>query len=383
MKFSELINYISEEELMFLGAETKVDHQVKKLTGSIMFKLILYSLLEHGKPSLRIMEEYFNSIEFKLFTNTSNLKTKYNSISDRITGINPIYFEKIFELLFDKFNKELKEEKSLQKYDTTMVAISSKLVNWGMRVGSKTNKNQVKITVGMHGSLPCDFKIYTDQKHLCEDLTIPQVIFDYRYKKAGIVTFDRGVQKRQTFVSLTEQDILFVTRIKTDAKYKVNKSYKILKSNSLESVTLLEDLEINFIERGTRKVIPVSFRFIKGIIKETSEEICFVTNNFDLEAYEVAKLYRKRWEIEVFFRFIKQQLNFSHLINRNLNGVKVMVYMSLILAMLIIVYKKKNNLDGYKIVKLKIVNELQKDLIKELIILSGGDPAKIANIIDD
>ena len=108
-----------------------------------------------------------------------------------------------------------------------------------------------------------------------------------------------------------------------------------------------------------------------------------MTNNFDLEAYEVAKLYRKRWEIEVFFRFIKQQLNFSHLINRNLNGVKVMVYMSLILAMLIIVYKKKNNLDGYKIVKLKIVNELQKDLIKELIILSGGDPAKIANIIDD
>ncbi len=51
--------------------------------------------------------------------------------------------------------------------------------------------------------------------------------------------------------------------------------------------------------------------------------------------------------------------------------------------MLIIVYKKKNNLTGYKIVKLKITNELQKDLIKEIVILSGGDPARVPNMLDD
>lgn len=383
MRFSELLHYITDEELSFLGAETKVDHQVKKLTGSIMFKLILYSLLEHGKPSLRVMEEYFNSAEFKSFTGINHLKTKYNSISDRITAINSDYFKKIFELLFDKFNKELQEEKSVQKYDTTMVAISSKLVDWGMRIGSKTNKHQVKITVGMHGSLPCDFKIYTDQKYLCEDLTIPQVIYDYRYNKSGIVTFDRGVQKRGTFVKLNEKDILFVTRIKTNATYKSIKRREIQNSKHPQSVVITEDLEVNFFEHSTKKIIPVSFRFIRGKVTATNEEICFVTNNFELEAYEVAQLYRKRWEIEVFFRFIKQQINFSHLLNRNLNGIKVMVYMSLILSMLIIVYKKKNNLTGYKIVMLKITNELQKHLIREIVILSGGDPAKVADILDD
>lgn len=50
---------------------------------------------------------------------------------------------------------------------------------------------------------------------------------------------------------------------------------------------------------------------------------------------------------------------------------------------MIIIYKKKNNLKGYKIVKIKIANELQNDLIREIVIMSGGDVSKITHIIDD
>jgi transposase len=205
------------------------------------------------------------------------------------------------ELLFDKFHKELHEEKSIQKYDTTMVAVSSKLVEWGMKIGSKTDKKQVKFTMGMHGSLPCYFKIYTGQKYLCEDLTIPDVIHDYRYNKSSIVTFDRGVQSRSTFAGLSKSNILFVTRIKTSATYKILKSNVLPSAKKSRSVLLTEDFEVNFIEHSTNKPIPVPMRFIRGNIKETKGEICFVTNNFELDAYEIAALYRKRWEIEVFF----------------------------------------------------------------------------------
>jgi hypothetical protein len=111
MNFRQLLEYIPDSELEFLSAETKVNHQVKKLNGSVMFKLILYSMLEHGKPSLRVMEEYFNSFKFKVFTKTPLSSIKYNSISDRITTINPEYFEKIFNSLFKKFNAHLKEKK--------------------------------------------------------------------------------------------------------------------------------------------------------------------------------------------------------------------------------------------------------------------------------
>lgn len=384
MKFKDIIEYISDEELEFLSVETKVNHQVKKLDGALVFKLILFSLLEHDKPSLRVMEQIFNSGAFKFHSNTKHLTTKYNSLSDRLSAINSDYFERIFHLLFEKFNGALGEQKSLQKYDSTMIAISSKLVDWGLRVGSKTNKRQLKVTIGLHGSLPCDFKIFTENKYNCEDLTIPEVILNYRNKNSSIVTFDRGVQKRKTFVDLNDNHLLFVTRINTNATHHVIKALKITEENKeTETLRIIEDLEINFNDRENRKKFDTPFRLIKTENKETSEKLYFVTNNFELETKEIVELYKQRWEIEVFFRFIKQQLNFSQLVNRNLNGIKVMIYMTLILASMIIIYKKKNNLKGYKIVKMKIVNELQNELIKEIVIMTGGDISKISHILDD
>jgi hypothetical protein len=103
MKFSELLAFIPEEELDFLSVETKVDLQVKKLKGIVMFKLLLYSLLESSKPSLRVMENYFNSSKFKFLANTAGINTKYNSIGDRLSTINSDYFEKIFNHLFEKY----------------------------------------------------------------------------------------------------------------------------------------------------------------------------------------------------------------------------------------------------------------------------------------
>ena len=77
MNFKDILGYISDQELDFISAETKVNHQVKKLNGAVMFKLILYSLLEHGKPSLRVMEECFNSTSFRFYNESKNINTKF------------------------------------------------------------------------------------------------------------------------------------------------------------------------------------------------------------------------------------------------------------------------------------------------------------------
>jgi methyltransferase-like protein len=102
MQFSKLLSLIPKKELEFLSAETKVNHQVKKLSGAIMFKLILYSLLENNRSSLRVMEEYFSSAKFKILANTKLGSVKYNSISDRISTINSDFFERLFNLSFLK-----------------------------------------------------------------------------------------------------------------------------------------------------------------------------------------------------------------------------------------------------------------------------------------
>jgi hypothetical protein len=79
----------------------------------------------------------------------------------------------------------------------------------------------------------------------------------------------------------------------------------------------------------------------------------------------------------------QQQLSFKQLVNRSLNGIKVMVYMTLILAALITVYKKENGLKEYKIVKIKIANELHASLLREMVLLAGGDPNLLVHYLND
>lgn len=82
----------------------------------------------------------------------------------------------------------------------------------------------------------------------------------------------------------------------------------------------------------------------------------------------------------MFFKFLKQELNFSHFINRSENGIEIILYCTLIAAILLLVYKKKNGLSGYKIMKQKFLQELEYELVKEIVIICGGDIEKIKHL---
>jgi hypothetical protein len=87
---------LPQETFIDLAIETKVDFQVKKLSGEVMFKLILFSMLTSDKLSLRVMETFLQSAKFKSFSQFDILDSRYNSIRDRICSINATYFEKLF-----------------------------------------------------------------------------------------------------------------------------------------------------------------------------------------------------------------------------------------------------------------------------------------------
>lgn len=123
------------------------------------------------------------------------------------------------------------------------------------------------------------------------------------------------------------------------------------------------------------------FRRIEAIKLENNEPISFITNIRNLTAADITELYKRRWDIEVFFKFIKQLLNFKHLISRNENGIKVVLYVTMIASILLTAYKKLNRLTGYKIPKLKFSNELENEIVKELIRLYGGNPEKLNQIL--
>ena len=83
----------------------------------------------------------------------------------------------------------------------------------------------------------------------------------------------------------------------------------------------------------------------------------------DLPAHMIAEIYQKRWDIEVLFRFLKQEMSLKHFVCHDTNAIQVMVYCILITAMLILVYKKKNEIKSYKIAKIQFFKELEASIL--------------------
>ena len=381
LSVSKLIKMIPEELLEKIGEDTKVDNQVKHLHGALMFKLFLFSILKSERLSTRLMEFFYNSSEFKAFSDKGGHTTRHSSIADRLKTIDANYFEQIFKVVGDKLEKQFqsktKKVKDILRFDSSLVSIGAGLVDYGYQLGKRSKKtqgrNQLKFTIGLKGFIPSDAHLHTEKEYLSEDLALGEAIKASSHSHDSIVTFDRGLQKRNLFAEFDEQGISFVTRANTYIKYELIEIHKNIKGRQTETLVLEEDLIVYLFDHYNKKVL-IPVRLIKAKMKKDGEPIYFLTNIKEITARQVTDIYRRRWDIEVFFRFVKQELNFSNLVAYNRNGIKVMMYMILIISIMILLYKKVNKIEGYKIAKLAFIDELQMGIVKEIVVACGGDP---------
>lgn len=377
---ANLLSLLPKKELNRIAKKTKVNHYVKVLDGSSMFYLLLYSLVECQRNSLRTMEDIFNSPTFKFLFNLDQYKTvKYNSISERLSVINLSFFEQAYELIYNKFSEHFRQEEiegyNLIRVDSSMVAEASAKLKQGMNVGKKKDgKKQLKYTFAYDGNFPCMSKIFTNKEYLSEDLTIPIVVREYAKKeKNAIFVFDRGVSKREVFSELTNSGTPFVCRIKKNVKYKLIDQIEYGNGRPVGTLNLEKDLKVQLYGKKKHQEI---FRLISATNQETGIKYYFLTNIFTLNVEDILKYYKKRWDIEVFFRFLKQELNFSHITSTSKNGMEVMLYMTMITSMLVLVYKRLNRI-GYKTAVRRMSMELNELIIKLIVQHCGGDPSLV------
>lgn len=379
-----ILGLIDDNLLDSLAEQTDVDFNVKKLSGKVIFNLLLMTILDDSKASLRIMEKIYLSNKFKQYSGLGKEDSiKFNSLSERLSLIKVSYFEKIFTHLIHNYKSGISKDldkQFIRQFDSTSISLSGKLLKKGMVNGLKNKQNehthkQIKFTVGLFDNLPSSIQFYNEQKHLAEDETLKQAILKDCIGSNEIAVFDRGIKARKTYQEFSRQNIQFVTRINP------TKSIKIIQQNALpteletETLAIVSDATVH-LYYGNKMKLKEPFRLIKAISKATNETLYFLTNIEDLTAIEITEIYKQRWDIEVFFKFIKQYLHFKHFFSYHENGIKVMMYMMMITAILLLLYKKQNAIEGYKIAKFCFVEELELEIIKEIVVFCGGDPSK-------
>lgn len=391
---NHLIGYIPEGLLTHLSETTQIDHYTKVLHGKKMFYLLMYGILAHEKLSQRSLEDTFNDPIFKvLFHLDEQESVRRSSISERLSKIDPAFFKQAYECIYEQF-AELYAPNEREKYhlirvDSTMVSETvGKLVE-GM--DNKSGKKAVKYSIAFDGLLPCQSEVFTSPQYGSEDMALPQVVMNHVKKQAhhqNIYVLDRGLQSTRSMDTFTQKEITFVCRAKENRKY-VELASLILADQELDlgDTTLLKDAKVQLYTGQAKKskkqtsyyqqaLVDQEFRMIIIENKSDHKQYVFLTNDFKRPAREIAEAYRRRWDIEIFFRFLKQELNVSHLISLNKNGIQVMLYMTLIVAMMVLIYKKANGL-SYKTAKRRFAIEVRNLAIAMIVVRCGGNPDRM------
>jgi hypothetical protein len=385
MKIEKLLSLISDDLLVQLALDTRVDHYAKKLQGEVIFKLLLYCIVSHKDNSLRTMESAYEKVAFKLLNQKYNQDSiRFSSISERLSNINVAFFEKIYLNCINAYKKDLGNDgENLIRFDSTIIALSTRLLEIGYQLqgGNAEDFKQLKFTIGF-SDIPEIVHFYHEQKYTSENVALKQTIAKQaEIESKTIKVFDKGITARNTYDEFTEKDIRFVTRLNTNARHTTirlnDDSVFPLETSTL---TIVNDTWC-YLYNSNKQRTKHPVRRIETIRIADNEPIVFITNIHSLSAAEVTEIYKRRWDIEVFFKFIKQLLNFKHLLNRSENGIKVVLYVTMIAAILLIAYKKTNHLKGFKIVKQKFEQELETIILKDLIVMCGGNPELLGSIL--
>ena len=395
---NQLIGFIPEALMANLSASTNVDHYSKVLHGKKMFYLLLYGIVENERLSQRSLEDTFNDPLFKLLFNLEEEESVVrSSISERLSKINPDFFKQIYDCIYEQFSElysdSRKKKHNLIRVDSSIVSETAGKLQEGISP-CQSSKKAVKYTVAFDGILPCYTNVFTTSTYSSEDVALPEVVKGYAKQETGhqnIYVLDRGLQSTRTMKEFSQNQITFICRAKEDRKF-VELESLITEAQDLDlgETTLIKDSKVQLYtgipiknKRGNvhyrEELVEESFRLIVAQSKkEPDKQFWFITNDFEMSAKEVALAYRRRWDIEVFFRFIKQELNVSHLISLNKNGIELVLYMTLIVAMLILIYKHANNL-GYKTAKRRFKMEIRDLTIAMIVVKCGGNPDILFN----
>ena len=276
----------------------------------------------------------------------------------------------LYEALFGKLlarcqavapDHNFKFENSLYSLDASTIDLCLSAFSWA---DFRATKGAIKLHVGLNhaGYLPEFVTVTEGKKH---DVTVGRML---NFPKGSIVAIDKGYNDYNWYKRLTDKDIFFVTRLKTNAKYRIVKRRTVLKNKGLSC-----DQTIEFTGLQVAKKCPIQLRRIGYKDAVTGKRYVFLTNNFKLAAKTIAEIYKARWQVELFFKWIKQNLKIKSFVGTSKNAVMTQIWIAMCVYLLIAFLKFQSGLikSMQQLLRLLQLNLFDK---RDLMALLRGDP---------
>ena len=255
-------------------------------------------------------------------------------------------------------NEELSgfENNSIYAIDTTTIDLCLEVFWWAK---FRKHKAAVKLhtMLDIKTEIPCYIYITDGKVHEVN------VLDTIEFEPNGFYIMDRGFVDYERLFAIQQQQAYFITRAKTNMKCRRIYSAKVDKTTGV-----LYDQTIQLVNFYVSKQYPKKLRRVKYFDKETNKKFIFLTNNFEITALQVAQLYKYRWKIELFFKWIKQHLKVKSFWGHSENAVKVQVYVAIITFVVVALVKQKlkTSLTQYQILQILSLTLLNKTPLNQL-----------------
>ncbi|HYL92947.1 MAG TPA: IS4 family transposase [Alphaproteobacteria bacterium] len=266
-------------------------------------------------------------------------------------------YETVFGQLLERCHglaagkKKFRFKNKLLSLDSTSIDLCASLFDWAQY---KRTKGAVKVHLLLdhEGYLPCFAYITDGKKH---DVTVGRTL---RFPPGTIVVFDKGYVDYQWWQQMTADGVYFVTRLKEDLTFEVL-AERAVPQNS--SVRCDQDIRIT----PYRKDFALTLRRVTIWDEEKQEEITFLTNHLKLGATTIARIYKERWQIELFFKALKQLLRIKTFVGTSANALKTQIWTALI-AMLVLKYLHLKSQYGWSLSNLVALVRQQLFVYRDL-----------------
>lgn len=357
--FSQLIDHVPNKEFQKCVARYHGDKYLRTFSCWDQFLSMVFAQLTY-RESLRDIEACLRSIGGKLYhmgfrstiarstladANESRDWRIYADFAQVLIGIaQPLYAQ-------DPIGVELSE--SLYALDSTTIDLCLSLFPWAK---FRQHKAAVKLhtLLDLHGNIPTFIQITDGKVH---DVNILDEILP---EAGAFYVMDRGYVDFERLFVFTLCSAFFVVRTKQNVILQRRYSHPVDKLTGLKS-----DHTVILTAMESAKVYPDALRRVHYFDAETNTRLRFLTNNFALPALTIAQIYRSRWQVELFFKWIKQHLRIKAFYGTTQNAVKTQIWIAVSVYLLVAIVRKRLGLEKslYQILQILSVTLFEKEAI--------------------
>jgi len=326
--FSQLLQLFPRLEFQQMVKETKAERHARGFSSWSQFVAMLFCQLGRAF-SLREISGGLRSCEGKLkhlgISAPSHSTLSYAN-EHRPWELYQLVFLKLLERCQSQINfgkRKFHFKNKLVSMDASIIDLCLSMFDWAH---FRRTKGAIKLHLLLdhNGYLP-SFAVITEGK--VSDIEIAR---QFQFDPYTIVVDDRGYTDYDLFGRWTAQNIYFVTRMKDNALYRVIKEKQVPQNRNILKDEIIELSGLNAYEK-----CPYKLRRIEFENPENGDILVFLTNHMTLGASTVAAIYKDRWQIEAFFKALKQNLKIKTFVGTSANAVKIQIWTALI-AMLIL-----------------------------------------------